>query len=90
MLRIFTFLDGFANNGSEYQKTFLKFKYAGLNWFNAKATCISFGLDLASFETLPEAQAFIKMAIENDFIKSNGITHLIIDGMANTPKSTTD
>jgi hypothetical protein len=81
---------GFTENGAEYQKTYLASRYAIANWFEAKAICKSFDLELASFETLAEANFFLNLCYDNDFIQSYGLTHIHIDGMTQTPNSTTE
>jgi len=65
-------------------------RYAKDDWFGAKAICKSFGLELATFETLTEAETFLNVAYENDFIKSLALKHFYVDGMTLTPHSTTD
>ena len=65
-------------------------RYTTADWFGAKALCKSFGLELATFETLTEAETFIQVAKENQFIKTNVHPHFLVDGMTLTPNSTTD
>jgi hypothetical protein len=65
-------------------------RYDTADWFGAKALCKSFGLELATFETLTEAETFIQMAKEFYLIKGNAHPYVIIDGMTLTPLSTTD
>jgi len=65
-------------------------RYAIADWYGAKALCKSFGLELATFETRTEADTFIQIAKENQFIKTNAHPYVIIDGMTLTPRSTTD
>jgi len=65
-------------------------RYTTADWFGAKALCKSFGLELATFETLTEAETFIQVAKENQFIKANIHPHVIVDGMTLTPRSITD
>ena len=87
---IFFYLGGFTDNGAEYHKTYLASRYAKANWIDAKTICNSFDLELASFETLPEATSFLGMCLKNDFILSYGESYFHIDGMTQTPNSTTE
>ncbi|CAG9807027.1 unnamed protein product [Chironomus riparius] len=81
---------GYTDNGAEYQKTFFASKYLRTDWFGAKVNCKAFNLELATFETLTEAQTFLNMAWNHNFIMSHNLTFFLIDGMTLTPKSTTD
>jgi len=65
-------------------------RYATADWFGAKALCKSFDLELATFETLIEAEKFIQVAKENQFIKTKIYPHVFVDGMTLTPNSATD
>ena len=47
-------------------------------------------MELATFETLNEAETFLNVAYENAFIKAYHLSHFYIDGMTLTPNSTTD
>ena len=83
-------LGGFTDNGSEFQKTYLASRYAKSSWFKAKSICKSFDLELVSFETLNEAQVFLDICKNNEFIKSLGSPYIHVDGMTQTPHSPTE
>jgi len=89
-IKISSFLGGFTDKGSEYQKTYLLSKYLRTNWFDAKLVCKSFDLELASFETLTEVEYFINIVKNHPFVISYGGYHMLVDGITNTPNSTTD
>ena len=85
-----SFLGGFTDKGSEYQKTYLIPKYLRTNWLKAKSICKSFDLDLASFETLEEAENFLFIAKNNPFVHELWAIHLLVDGMTSTVNTSID
>ncbi|KAG5681266.1 hypothetical protein PVAND_010717 [Polypedilum vanderplanki] len=48
---------GLDNKGSEYKKTFFIPRHFRTSWVNSRSICKSYGFDIASFETLQEANA---------------------------------
>ena len=65
-------------------------KYLRTNWLKAKSICKSFDLELASFETLAEAENFINIAKNHPFVISYGGNHMLVDGMTDTPNTKTE
>jgi hypothetical protein len=80
---------GFTNDGAEYQKTFFIPRYSTAHWAESKGICKSHGFELATFETLQEAQALLTMTENHSFVKPiNGIWFWV-NGITLLPKTAT-
>jgi len=87
-------LDGRTGRKS-YKKTYYISKYFESNWAEAKGICKAFDLELATFETLHEAESFFKTQAEADpfppyswYLPYNNYAH--IDGMTTILGSSSD
>lgn len=65
-------------------------RYIKAYWSEAKAICNSFNLQLASFETLTEANNFLDILDKNNCSTPAGQMYYIVDGVTNVPKSKTE
>ncbi|KAL7036603.1 hypothetical protein ACKWTF_008862 [Chironomus riparius] len=81
---------GFTDDGAEYQKTFFFSRYSESFWAESKAICNAFKMELASMETLAEANALLTMADNHSFLRAVNDIIIWIDGIALSPISTTD
>jgi len=84
------FSGGWAENGSEYQKSYYFPRFFRTSWGEAKGLCSSFGLELATVETRTEAETFLNIVENHQNIKALGKVWIRIDGITLSGKSTTE
>ncbi|CAG9805254.1 unnamed protein product [Chironomus riparius] len=80
---------GFTNDGAEYQKTYFFPRYSEAYWADSKAICKVYDFELATLESLQEANALLTMVENHDSIKPLAVIWLWIDGISMLPKTTT-
>ncbi|KAL7036602.1 hypothetical protein ACKWTF_008861 [Chironomus riparius] len=81
---------GFTNGTSEFQKTYLFYKYSMSSWAEARSFCSSYGLEFLSMDTLEEALAVLTMADDNSVLQTHAQAWIYIDSITQTIKSPTD
>ncbi|KAL7036600.1 hypothetical protein ACKWTF_008859 [Chironomus riparius] len=81
---------GFADDGSEYQKSYFISRYSKTPWAESKAICRAFDLEFTTLESNSELQSFLNIIDNNSYLRTISDTFFWIDGISLTPKSKTD
>ncbi|CAG9798113.1 unnamed protein product [Chironomus riparius] len=83
-------LNGIDKCGTRYQKAYFYPRYISATWIEAKAICQTYGMELASFKTLAEANAVITLVEMNADLKNRDNLWIFINGVALAAQSKTE